>query len=512
MSIAHFLPLFAVITCLELAVIFFLLSRYVDAEKSNAIFSLLCLCFACMIWSTYELVHPYSATFALLMYRIQLASGMFASAAAIHFARFITQSAPAPPAPSALPLPQRFAARWYALTAVLALCPWHPLVLHRLYKYAPVDDYDSAMAGLWFRQYILLIFSGSLYACGLFIVAWKQNRKNKRTTVAVVEEGYRVFASQTLWFVFSFGLILLASVIEFIQAMEGPDNTWNFPVFPRAWAILVFCFTTAYSLAKQIVVNERRKAQIKAVAQTRLEATRHIQHQVRNALAQIQRPLHTVLEQPPLEPSEATQAANRQRVARASAAIEELQHTLDVALNLARVEVGEPVKLGAKASVPIANWTETLCRNRLGLEEAGSTSSASPAGILQLKFHADLSVTDVYVYADALREVFAVLLDNACKYAPKGSLLTVQVWNTPDRLCFCVADQGCGVRLEDKKRIFELYRGRQPSVEHIAGTGIGLTLAKRYIEARGGSIRVESDGDGQGSAFYFHIPLEKDEG
>lgn len=303
MSIAHFLPGFAVITCLELAVIFFLLYRYVDAEKSNAIFSLLCLCFACMIWSTYELVHAESvtfrllmvrfhlttATFGLLMYRIQLMSGIFAAAASVHFARLITQAAPISTVPSASPLPQRFAARWRALTAVLALCPWHPFVLHRLYKYAPVDDYDLAMAGPWFRHYILVIFSGSLYACGLFIVAWKQNRKNKRTAIEVVEEGYRVFASQTLWLVFSFGLILLASVIEFIQAVEGPKNTWYFPVFPRAWAILVFCFTTAYSLAKQIVVNERRKAQIRAVAETRLEATRHIQHQVRNALAQIQR-------------------------------------------------------------------------------------------------------------------------------------------------------------------------------------------------------------------------------
>ena len=528
---AVFLPWFVAATCLELAVVFLLIYRYVNAAKSNAIFSFLCLCFACMTLSTERLVHPPGVEWGLFWYRTQLMSSVFAVVAAIHFARFITrpesESVASPPAPSvSVPISvpvsslasppssvlpsyeRRFATRLYGLATVIALTAWHPLVLHRPFYPAPVGDYDSAMAGPLFPIYVLLGLGGGIYMCAILAAALRKVKRdggNTKQSEPGASDSYRAFAGDFRWLLWSFALVLFASVLEFLEALDWPTDDFGLPVFPRAFAVLVFCVTTAWSLGKQVVVSERRKEQLRVVAQTRLESARHTQHQVKNALAQIARPLHNVLDN---APPEQQQTADHRRVVRAVAAVQNLHRTLDVALNLARVEVGEPLNLGVKESIPLAAFVETLCRRELHLEETDSVSSANAS---QLEFRADLHTAWVFVYADALREVFAVLLDNARKYAPPASRVTVRVWEDADHLHFRVADQGCGVRPEDRQRIFTHYRGQHSNDVRVPGTGLGLTLAKCYVEAQGGQIWVESEGAGKGSAFSFTLPLEPDQ-
>jgi len=70
-----------------------------------------------------------------------------------------------------------------------------------------------------------------------------------------------------------------------------------------------------------------------------------------------------------------------------------------------------------------------------------------------------------------------------------------------------VRDTGIGIAPEDVERIFEAFqRGdRRASTE---GTGLGLTLSKRFVELHGGRIWVESEGRGRGSRFCFTLPHE----
>ena len=506
MITAVFLPWFAAITCLELAFIFALIYRGVNASSSNAIFSFLCLCLACMTWTTERMVHATGVEWGLFWYRFQLMSAMFAAAAAVHFARFITRpdktAFPPVSQPSSV---QRFAMTLYGLAATLALTVGHPLVLHRPTHFVLPDDYDSAMAGDLFPIYVLLGLSGAVYVCALLTRALRQQKRAVKRDDGKSGGGYQAFAGDLRWLLWSFALVLAASALEFLQALKWPTDDFGFPIFPRALAILVFCVTTAWSLGKQVIASERRKEQLRVVAQTRLEAARHTQHQVKNALAQIARPLHNVLDN---APPDQQQTANHLRILRAVAAVQDLHHTLDVALNLARVEVGEPLHLGVKESVPLAAFVETLCRKGMHLEESAFSPFAAAS---RLDFRADLHTVQVFVYADALREVFAVLLDNAVKYAPPESRVTVRVWDEGEWLHFSVADQGCGVRPEDQQRIFTHFRGQHSNTVRIEGTGLGLTLAKCYVEAQGGSIRVESEGEGRGSAFCIALPLEPDQ-
>ena len=70
-----------------------------------------------------------------------------------------------------------------------------------------------------------------------------------------------------------------------------------------------------------------------------------------------------------------------------------------------------------------------------------------------------------------------------------------------------VADHGPGIPQDEQKRIFEpFYRGRRAIDGQIHGTGLGLNLVKKIVEAHGGSIRVESEPE-HGAAFIVRIPV-----
>jgi signal transduction histidine kinase len=84
----------------------------------------------------------------------------------------------------------------------------------------------------------------------------------------------------------------------------------------------------------------------------------------------------------------------------------------------------------------------------------------------------------------------------------------------PDRMTHAkcieisVSDTGIGIKPEDCERIFNRFEQADgSSVKKYPGTGLGLPLARAFVELHGGKIWVESQGDGQGSTFYFIIPI-----
>jgi PAS domain S-box-containing protein len=109
---------------------------------------------------------------------------------------------------------------------------------------------------------------------------------------------------------------------------------------------------------------------------------------------------------------------------------------------------------------------------------------------------------------ERLEQVIRNLVDNAIKFSPSGGTVTVRIWND-EKSCYCsVSDQGIGIAPEFHERIFErFYQVNGSTTRRFGGTGIGLTLSKRLIEAYSGRIWVESSGiEGEGSTFTFSLP------
>lgn len=106
-----------------------------------------------------------------------------------------------------------------------------------------------------------------------------------------------------------------------------------------------------------------------------------------------------------------------------------------------------------------------------------------------------------------LRQVFSNLLGNAVKFSPAGGVVTLHAWDEPERLVVEVMDEGVGIPADEQHLIFEdFFRGQ--NAEQVAGSGLGLSIAKKIIDAHRGSIWVESPyAEGKpGAKFTVVIP------
>jgi signal transduction histidine kinase len=111
------------------------------------------------------------------------------------------------------------------------------------------------------------------------------------------------------------------------------------------------------------------------------------------------------------------------------------------------------------------------------------------------------------VSVDALRieRVVANLIANALKYAPRPSLIGVRLEVRDGCARVSVIDDGPGLTVAESEWVFERYR-RTPSSAAHEGSGLGLYISKRIVEAHGGRIGVDSV-EGAGSRFYFELPV-----
>ncbi len=106
-----------------------------------------------------------------------------------------------------------------------------------------------------------------------------------------------------------------------------------------------------------------------------------------------------------------------------------------------------------------------------------------------------------------IKQVVLNLLSNAVKFTPEGGRITVRALPAGDAVEVSVSDTGIGIALEDQQAIFEEFR--QVGSDYARkreGTGLGLTLARRFVELHGGTIRVESE-VGRGSTFTVTLPV-----
>ncbi|HEY6513007.1 MAG TPA: ATP-binding protein [Burkholderiaceae bacterium] len=203
-----------------------------------------------------------------------------------------------------------------------------------------------------------------------------------------------------------------------------------------------------------------------------------------------------------LERSPALPAGNRGWVHEIVAAGKHLLELINDVLDLARVESGkftvspEPVALR-----PVLEECLTLLRPQ-----------AEAAGV---RLHEGSGVCDVQMRADRtrLKQVLLNLLSNAVKYNRQyGSVDVVCVAELDGpvpTVCVRVIDTGPGLAPEQMARLFVPFERLQADQRRIEGTGIGLALSKRLVEAMGGTIGVEST-PGSGSTFSVRLPLAAD--
>jgi two-component system, sensor histidine kinase len=110
------------------------------------------------------------------------------------------------------------------------------------------------------------------------------------------------------------------------------------------------------------------------------------------------------------------------------------------------------------------------------------------------------------IYADRklIKKAMSVLIDNAVRFSPADSPITVHLNPSLDSLVVEVCDLGIGIPLRDRPRVFKKFVKLAES-SNVRGTGLGLSIAKKIVEAHGGEIGIRANAP-QGSCVFFEIP------
>lgn len=123
--------------------------------------------------------------------------------------------------------------------------------------------------------------------------------------------------------------------------------------------------------------------------------------------------------------------------------------------------------------------------------ELFQTQFAAKAIAVEMKLPA--AANEVVADPEKLGQIFRNLLDNACRYTPRGGRVEVTAERLPDRVKMIFANTGDGISQADLPFIFErFYRGEKSRSRDHGGAGIGLAIVKELIEAHGGETGAES--------------------
>jgi signal transduction histidine kinase len=165
-------------------------------------------------------------------------------------------------------------------------------------------------------------------------------------------------------------------------------------------------------------------------------------------------------------------------------------------LDLSKVEAGRMELELATFDLPLAiDNARTFVRER-----------ATKHGIT-LDVSVDERLGDYVGDERKIKQILLNLLSNAVKFTPEGGRIGINARQADRSVEVSVSDTGIGIAPEDQPKIFEEFRQVGTDYAHkTEGTGLGLTLAKKFVELHGGKIWVESE-VGKGSKFTFTLPM-----
>jgi GAF domain-containing protein len=178
------------------------------------------------------------------------------------------------------------------------------------------------------------------------------------------------------------------------------------------------------------------------------------------------------------------------------------QHLLSLIndiLDLSKIEAGRMELELTDFDLPTAlDNALTLVRERAGRRG------------IALQMNVDSRLGQIQGDERKIRQVVLNLLSNAIKFTPEGGRIEVLAAPKDGSVEVSVADTGVGIAPGDQEAVFEEFRQVGTADKKVEGTGLGLTLCRKFIELHGGKIWVKSQ-IGEGSTFTFTVPVRRGE-
>ncbi len=159
-------------------------------------------------------------------------------------------------------------------------------------------------------------------------------------------------------------------------------------------------------------------------------------------------------------------------------------------------------KLGSGALKPKADWADLLDIVQAAIERARKLLKGR-----QVKIDIDSALPLLCVDSVLIEQVFFNLLDNAFKFSPPDSTVTLWARQKDRHVLIEVCDQGPGIPAADRERVFDMFYRVEATDKQTAGTGLGLAICRGIIEAHSGTIRAEPGMNGAGTCVVIDLPV-----
>lgn len=230
-------------------------------------------------------------------------------------------------------------------------------------------------------------------------------------------------------------------------------------------------------------------ATLEATEQQRVALIGNVAHELRTPLAGLEGYLEGLVDGVlPSDPE--TLNAMQHEVRRLRRLVDDLQ-------SLSRVEAGQ---------VPLHPQPFDL--HRLAQRVVAQIQPQIIAQQLELAIDAPAERIEVLADPDRTTQVLLNLVGNAVRYTPEGGRITIHLAARSGSAHIAVQDTGIGIPAEALPYVFERFYRVDPSrARSSGGSGIGLTIARHLVWAMGGDMGLSSAGSGQGTTFWFTLPL-----
>jgi signal transduction histidine kinase len=308
----------------------------------------------------------------------------------------------------------------------------------------------------------------------------------------------------TMWMVMrvrpATGLIgLVLSVLSVGALSLVFDLAFNlfFPVASPIFGI-VACYY--FVLPYRLIVENRKSWEyfeknrlLTQVEELKSNFIRLMSHDLKTPIARIQA-MAEIIEQE----SAVLSTSQRQALDTITASSEELSQFIASILNLSRIQ-SKKVKLQLKTR-DITQLLQNVIRHSEHSARRKNISFVTEfEPLFSLKMDEDL-----------MRQVFSNLVENAIKYSPENTQVKISAKEVDGLIKIQIADQGIGIPKEELPFVFEkFYRAQNAEYEN-SGTGLGLYLARYFVQLHKGQIRVDSEAN-KGSVFSVDLPLDMED-
>jgi len=286
-------------------------------------------------------------------------------------------------------------------------------------------------------------------------------------------------------------LVGVIGILLLIQIFVAPTITWK---IVNGIIFLLFCIF-GYLLIRGVFREIRRREELERISRAKSEFISITSHQLRTPLTAIKGYLSMVLEGSYGEISERVKKV-LEKVYQSN---ERLIKLVNSFLNVSKIELGrEELKLEEVSIEDLIS--ETISEIEIETKKKN----------LYLNFEKPkISLPKILIDRGRIKEVILNLIDNAIKYTQEGGI-TVKLKTQNSKLKIIISDTGEGLTKEEISKLFESFsRGTAGTKFWTEGVGLGLYLARKFVEMHKGKIWAESEGKGKGSTFYIELPIKQ---